>query len=130
VLVARMADAGVELALGLVQDPQFGALIVVSAGGTLIELLADRRVAKPPLDRPRAARLVDWLRLRSLLGGHRGRPAADLNELADCIVGFSMLAATLGDLIAELDVNPLIAGPAGAVAVDALVVPRAAAKKS
>jgi acetate---CoA ligase (ADP-forming) len=129
VLVARMAGAGVELALGLVQDAQFGALIVVSAGGTLIELVADRRVAMPPLDRPRAARLVDRLRLRPLLGGHRGRPPADLNKLADCIAGFSTLAATLGDQIAELDVNPLIAGPDGVVAVDALMVPRAAAKK-
>jgi len=129
VLVARMAGAGVELALGLVQDTQFGALIVVSAGGTLIELLADRLVAMPALDRTRASRLVDRLRLRPLLDGHRGRPAADLNKLADCIAGFSMLAATLGDLIAELDVNPLIVGPDGAVAVDALVVPRAAPKK-
>jgi acyl-CoA synthetase (NDP forming) len=128
-LVSRMAGAGVELALGLVRDTQFGTLLILGAGGTLIELLADRRVAMPPLDQVRAMRLVDRLRLRPLLAGHRGRPAADLDKLADCITGFSVLAASLGDLIAELDVNPLIAGPGGALAVDALVVPLAAAKK-
>ncbi len=129
VLVSRMAGAGVELALGLVRDPQFGTLLILGAGGTLIEVLADRRVAMPPLDRPRAMRLVDRLRLRPLLDGHRGRPAADLGKLADCIARFSVLAASLGDLIAELDVNPLITGADGAVAVDALVLPLAAAKK-
>ncbi len=129
VLVSRMAGKGVELALGLVRDPQFGTLLIVGAGGTLIEVLADRRVAMPPLDRPRAMRLVDRLRLRPLLDGHRGRPAADLEKLADCIARFSVLAASLGDLIAELDVNPLIVGADGAVAVDALVLPLAAAKK-
>jgi acyl-CoA synthetase (NDP forming) len=126
VLVARMAKPGVELALGLVHDDQFGPVIMVGAGGTLIEVLQDRRVAMPPIDRLRAQRLVDRLRLKPLLTGHRKRPAADLDGLADCIARFSVLAAQLGDLIEELDVNPLIAGAEGAVAVDALVLPRAA----
>ncbi len=125
-LVCRMAGPGVELALGLVHDPQFGPVLMLGAGGTLIEVLRDRRVALPPLDRPRAARLLDGLKLRPVLAGHRGRPAADLDRLAACIASFSVLAASLGDLIAELDVNPLIAGAEGAVAVDALVLPRAA----
>ncbi len=55
---------------------------------------------------------------------HRKRPAADIGKLAETIARFSVLAATLGDLIAELDVNPLIAGPDCAVAVDALVIPK------
>jgi acyl-CoA synthetase (NDP forming) len=126
VLVAGMAKPGVELALGLVHDDQFGPVIMVGAGGTLIEILQDRCVAMPPIDRLRAHRLVDRLRLKPLLTGHRKRPAADLDGLADCIARFSVLAAQLGDLIEELDVNPLIAGAEGAVAVDALVLPRAA----
>jgi acyl-CoA synthetase (NDP forming) len=130
VLVARMAKPGVELALGLVNDRQFGPLVVVAAGGTLIEVMEDRRVAMPPVDRLRARKLLDRLRLRPLLSGHRKRPAADLDKLADVIARFSVLAACLGDLIAEFDVNPLIAGPMGALAVDALVVPRPAAGES
>jgi acyl-CoA synthetase (NDP forming) len=128
VLVARMAPAGTELALGLIRDAQFGSLVVVGAGGTLIEVLQDRRVAMPPLDRRRAEGMVDRLKLRPLLDGHRRRPAADLGKLAESIARFSVLAASLGDLIEELDVNPLIAGPQGAIAVDALVLPRPAAK--
>ena len=124
-----MAKPGVELALGLVNDHQFGPLVVVAAGGTLIEVMEDRRVAMPPVDRLRARELLDRLRLRPLLGGHRKRPAADLDKLADAIARFSLLAASLGDLIAELDVNPLIACAEGAVAVDALVLPRAAAQE-
>jgi acetate---CoA ligase (ADP-forming) len=129
VLVAGMARPGVELALGLVNDRQFGPFIIVAAGGTLIEILQDRRVAMPPVDRVRALKLIDRLRLRPLLAGHRKRPAADLDKLADAIASFSLLAASLGDLIAEFDVNPLIAGPGGVVAVDALVLPRAAVER-
>src|SRR5439155_5065055 len=105
---------------------QFGALMVVGAGGTLIEVLRDRQMAMAPLDRSRALRLVDRLRLLALLKGHRKGPAVDMEKLADCIARFSVLSASLGDLIEELDVNPLIAGPGGTVAVDALVLPRAA----
>lgn len=126
VLVARMARPGVELALGLVNDRQFGPLVVVAAGGTLIEVMGDRRVAMPPVDRLRARMLLDRLKLRPLLAGHRKRPAADLDKLADAVARFSLLAACLGDLIAEFDVNPLIAGADGALALDALVLPKPA----
>jgi hypothetical protein len=125
-----MAKLGVELTLGLVHDSQFGPIMIVGAGGTLIDVLQDRRVALPPLDSLRAMRLLDRLRLRPLLAGHRHRPAANLDKLAAAVAGFSLLAESLGDLIEELDVNPLIAGAEGVTAVDALVLPRAAAKES
>lgn len=124
VLVAEMARPGTELALGMIQDDQFGPVVIVGAGGTMIEVLKDRRVALPPIDAPRAQSLLDRLKLRPLLDVHRKRPAADIDKLANTIARFSVLAATLGDLIAELDVNPLIAGPDGAIAVDALVIPK------
>jgi acyl-CoA synthetase (NDP forming) len=123
-LVAEMAKPGVELALGLVADEQFGTIMVVGAGGTMIEVLKDRRVAMVPIDTARARNLIDRLKLRPLLDVHRKRPAADTAKLAETIARFSVLAAALGDLIAELDVNPLIAGPDGAIAVDALVIPK------
>jgi acyl-CoA synthetase (NDP forming) len=125
VLVAPMAGRGVELALGFIADPQFGPLVMVSAGGTLIEVMADRAVALPPLDDAGALRLLDRLRLRPLLDGKRGQAPADLASLARAIARFSVLAADLGDMMGEADVNPLRAGAKGAVALDALIVPRA-----
>jgi hypothetical protein len=119
-----MEEGGVELSLGLTRDPQFGPIVMLGAGGTLIELLKDRRFALPPFGADEAARHLNALALRPLLDGKRGAPAADFSALVEAIVRFSVLAADLGDLIAEADVNPLIAGPQGCVALDALIVPR------
>jgi acetate---CoA ligase (ADP-forming) len=124
VTVASMAPPGVELALGTVRDPQFGPLVLVAGGGVLVEVLRDRRMALPPLDEPRAGRLVDRLAVRSLLDGVRGRPPADVGAIVRALVRLSALALDLGDRIEALDVNPLVCGPDGCLAVDALVVPR------
>jgi acyl-CoA synthetase (NDP forming) len=123
VTVAAMVESGVELALGVTVDPGFGPLVVVGAGGVLVELMSDRRVALPRLDHTAARRLLDVLAVRPLLSGLRGRPPADLAAVADAIVRLSVLAETLGDRLAALDANPVICGPNGCVAVDALVVP-------
>jgi hypothetical protein len=123
VLVAAMAGPGVELALGVVADRQFGPLVMVAAGGVLVEVLADRRFALPPLDHHRALAMLDRLAARPLLDGARGAPPADLDAVAAALVRLSFLAVELGDRLAALDVNPLVAGPDGCLAVDALVVP-------
>jgi acetate---CoA ligase (ADP-forming) len=123
-ILTEMAGPGIELALGLVRDDQFGPVMIVGAGGTMIEVLKDRSVALPPVDGLRAGKLVDRLKVRPLLDAHRNRPAADIGKLAQTIARFSVLVASLGDLIEEFDVNPLIVGPDGAMAVDALVLPR------
>ncbi len=123
VAVAAMAPKGVELALGVIRDPQFGPLVLVAAGGILVELLHDRRLAFPPLDEPRARSLIDGLATRPLLDGVRGAPASDVDAVASAVSRLSLLAADLGDLIEAVDVNPLIASPEGCVAVDALVIP-------
>ncbi|MFL5767796.1 MAG: acetate--CoA ligase family protein [Actinomycetota bacterium] len=124
VVVAEMSASGVELALGVVRDAQFGPLVLVAAGGVLVEILADRRLALPPLDVSRARMLLDRLAIRPLLDGVRGALAADVDAVANAIAALSVLAAELGDLLDAVDVNPLIAGPEGCVAVDALVIPR------
>jgi acyl-CoA synthetase (NDP forming) len=126
VTVATMAPAGVELALGIVRDPTFGPLVLVAAGGVLVELLHDRTLAFAPLDDAGAARLIDGLKIRPMLGGVRGAPPADVTSVAKAVVRLSVIAADLGDLLEALDVNPLIATQDGCVAVDALVIPRAA----
>jgi acetate---CoA ligase (ADP-forming) len=124
VTVSRMADPGTEMALGIVRDAQFGPLVLVAAGGVLVEVVGDRRLAMPPLDRPRAMRLIDRLRVRTLLDGVRGRPGADVDSLARALVSLSWLAADLGERLDALDVNPIVCGPNGVLAVDVLVIPR------
>jgi acetate---CoA ligase (ADP-forming) len=124
VTVAAMAGPGVELALGVVADPQFGSLVMVAAGGVLVEVMGDRRFALPPVDHRQAMAMLDRLAVRPLLDGVRGGgPPADLDAVAQAVVDLSVLAVDLGDRLAALDVNPLVAGPDGCVAADALVVP-------
>ena len=123
VTVEPMIDAGVEVSIGLVRDPAFGPLLIVAAGGTLVELLADRVVACPPVSHAGALELLDGLRIRPLLDGWRGAPAVDVVALADVIVAFSQIAAELGEVVDAVEANPVIASAGGVVAVDALVVP-------
>jgi acyl-CoA synthetase (NDP forming) len=122
-LLTHMVEKGTELALGGVHDPQFGMLLMLSAGGTLIELMEDRAFALAPIDELEAERKLDGLKLRKLLGGVRGGQPAHLPSIIMTIARFSVMLADLDGLIAEVDVNPLIAGPSACMAVDALIVP-------
>ena len=124
VLVCETIPAGPELSLGLARDHELGPLLVVGAGGVLVELLADRAVALPPVSTGQAHQMLGTLRVARLLAGVRGQPAADLDAAAAAITGLSQLATELGDVLEALDINPLICGPDRAVAVDALAVPR------
>jgi len=119
--VQPMVADGVELSVGFVRDEAFGPLLVVAAGGTLVELLADRVVACPPVSHAGALALLDRLRSRPVLAGWRGAPAVDIDALADVIVAFSVMAIELGDVVDAVEANPVIASPRGVIAVDALV---------
>jgi hypothetical protein len=102
-------------------------MVVVAAGGLLVELLADRAVALPPLSAVRARAMLDRLRVRPLLDGWRGAPPVDLDALVGVILGVSQIAVELGDRLDALELNPVAAGPAGragAVALDVLVLTR------
>ena len=123
-LVCQAVPSGTELALGLVKDPDLGPLVVVGAGGTLVEVIADRAVAMPPLTPQQAAGLLDGLKVARLLAGVRGARPADVGAIARAIACLADLAGELGEHIEALDINPLICGPDGAVAADALVIPR------
>ncbi|HEY1644511.1 MAG TPA: acetate--CoA ligase family protein [Streptosporangiaceae bacterium] len=124
VLVCQAIPPGPELSLGLARDPGLGPLLVVGAGGILVELLADRAVALPPAGVQLAGELLDGLRVSKLLAGVRGAPPAARGPVLAAITGLSQLAAELGDDLEALDINPLICGPETAVAVDALAIPR------
>ncbi len=123
-VVAATAPVGIEVALGVVRDPTFGPLVLVAAGGVLVELLKDRKLALPPIDEPGAKRLISGLQMRPMFDGLRGSEAADVGALARAISRLSVLAADLGEALDALDVNPIIVSSQGCVAVDALVVPR------
>jgi len=125
VAVAQMAPAGVEVAFGMVSDPQFGPYVMVAAGGIWIEMLKDRAVALPPLSLEEANVMIAGLKINPLLDGARGRPAANRQALVEALARFAMLAADLGEWIDQMDVNPLLVSPQGCVAVDALVITRA-----
>ena len=124
VVVQAMVGDGVEVSVGLVRDAAFGLLLVVAAGGIMVELIGDRVVAVPPVARDRVLHLVDALQIRPLLDGWRGAEPTDVAALVDVIAAFSTLATELGDQLDALEVNPLIVSAGGAVAVDALVVVR------
>lgn len=74
----------------------------------------------PPVTRPTAQAVPGRLRVAAVLAGARGQPPADLGAIADAMTGLSRLACELGDVLAALDINPLICGPSGAVAADVL----------
>jgi acyl-CoA synthetase (NDP forming) len=126
VLICETAAPGTELALGLITDPAVGPLLVIGAGGIFVEIFSERVVLLAPVTRTAALAAVRRLRIAPVLAGSRGRPAADLEAIADAITALSRLACDLGDALDALDINPLICGPAGAVAADALLVPRPA----
>jgi acetyltransferase len=122
VTVQRMADApGYELILGSRTDPVFGAVLIAGAGGVEAEMLGDTALGLPPLNERLARRMLERLRVWPLLVGHRGRPPVDLDALLETLMRFSHLVAEHPEL-AEVEVNPLLAGPAGTVALDARAV--------
>jgi len=120
-IVEPMAPAGLELIIGLSRDPQVGPVVLVGLGGILAETLDDVVVGLAPLDRDEALAMLARLRGARLLDGVRGAPAVDRAAVAEVVVAVGRLGFERPD-IAAIDLNPLIAGPSGAVAVDALVV--------
>jgi acetate---CoA ligase (ADP-forming) len=120
VLVQRMAAPGVELLLGVTSDPDFGPVVACAAGGTTAELVDDVQVRLAPLTREDAYAMVRSLRTFPLLDGYRGAPHADVAAVEEILVALAALAAAHPQ-IAELDCNPVIAGPDGAVVVDARI---------
>jgi len=113
----------VEVILGVLQDPDFGPVVVFGSGGILVEFLKDFSLRLPPLSREEVLEMIHETRGVRLLQGFRGRSPADIDALADALVRLSQLAADLGDLIAALDINPLMVlpGEQGVRAVDVLV---------
>jgi len=114
---------GRELMLGVSTDAVFGPVISVGLGGTLVEVIADRAVGLPPLNRLLVERMIERTRAAKSLGSFRGAPPANRDALVDAVLRVSEMVAEL-PWIGELDINPLIVDATGAVAIDARVVLR------
>jgi acyl-CoA synthetase (NDP forming) len=123
VLIQQMIPAGVELLLGLVNDSQFGLMLALGMGGIWVEVLRDHRWLLLPTTPAAVREALLSLRGAALLTGVRGQPPLDIEAVVNTAMRLSALTADLGDLIAEVDINPLMALPSGAMAVDALIVP-------
>ena len=112
---------GVELLLGGRRDPMFGPLVIVGLGGVLAETLDDVAIRLAPVDADDVAGMLDELRGAAILAGIRGRAGIDRPAVVDAIVRFGQLLVN-DPVIVEVDANPVISGPDGTAAVDALVV--------
>ena len=109
-----------ELIVGASIDPLFGPVLLFGQGGTAVEVLADRAIALPPLNRVLARELVSRTRVAKLLAGYRDHPPARLDALCDVLIAVSQMLADLPEL-AELDINPLWADADGVIALDARI---------
>lgn len=125
VLVQAMAKGTVELVVGLQNDPSFGPVVMAGLGGIHVEVLKDVVFRAAPVTPREALRMLDALRGRALLDGVRGRPPVDRDAVARLVSAVSCFGAAAGDRLASLDLNPVLAGPEGAVAVDWLLILKA-----
>ena len=113
VRVERMADAGVEVIVGVSRDPDFGPMLAVGLGGVLVEVLDDVALSPAPVDAVEAREMLRGLRGRRILDGVRGAPPADIDALVALLVSVSEFAASAGDALEALDLNPVIVHPRG-----------------
>jgi acyl-CoA synthetase (NDP forming)/GNAT superfamily N-acetyltransferase len=120
VQVEPMLSGGVEVLVGVVQEPVFGPLVVFGLGGVATEVLGDHAARLTPLTDADADDLIRGVHAAPLLFGHRGTPPVDTAALADVLLRVSRLASDLPE-VAELDLNPVIATAGGAQAADARI---------
>jgi acetate---CoA ligase (ADP-forming) len=124
-LIERMvSDVVAELIVGVKRDPQFGLILVVGAGGILVEMVEDAATLLLPAAREEVAKAIAGLKIAKLLKGYRGKPAGDIEAVINAVMAIADYAYAHREKLLELDVNPLMVLPQGkgAVAVDALVV--------
>jgi acetyltransferase len=122
VIVQAMAPAEVELVVGLQNDPVFGVVVMVGLGGIYVEVLKDVAFRTAPVTEGEAGRMLDELKAKALLEGVRGKAPVNRAALTRLISAVSLFGAAAAERLQELDLNPVLAGPHGAIAVDWLMV--------
>jgi acetyltransferase len=121
VLIQRQFPGKVELILGLLRDPQFGPCVMFGLGGVTAELFGDAAFAVAPLTRREALGLIGRIRGQKMLDGFRGAPPVDREEIARILIALGEIGLAF-PRIREIDVNPLICGKEGTMAVDATII--------
>ena len=123
VTIEQMVDTseGVELIVGVRRDERFGPVAMVGGGGILTEVLDDVATSLAPVDASRATDLLRTLRTSALLDGVRGRPAVDIDAVAEQVAAITRFACAHPE-IADFEVNPLLVTAHGAVALDARAI--------
>jgi acyl-CoA synthetase (NDP forming) len=121
VLVARQLTGGVECILGIQQDPVFGPVAVFGIGGIFVEILHDVALRRCPFGVDEADRMIRSIKAAPILLGARGRPPVDIDALATMLSRLSVFAHQAGPRLLAIDLNPVLAMPDGAYAVDAVI---------
>jgi acetate---CoA ligase (ADP-forming) len=119
-MVQQMVPPGVEMLIGVFHDRQFGPVVAVGAGGTAVELMKDVQVRITPLTDLEASEMIHSLATYPLLEGYRGAPKADVAALQETLLRVAAMVEAHGE-VAEMDCNPVVVLPDGAVIVDARV---------
>ena len=122
VMVCETVTGGVDTLVGISTDELFGPVVTVGLGGILVEVFGDVTFRVPPFSDDEARRALAELQGAKLFAGVRGEPPVDVDALVDTVMKVQRLALDLADDVRELDINPLVLRPRGAVALDALVV--------
>lgn len=121
VLVCKMLAPGAEWSLGVINDPDFGPAVRVSAGGVFVDLLPESCLLMAPFSKEEACAAILQLKAAKLLAGYRGGPLLAVKDLAHIAAALSRIAWDLRDVLAEVEINPVIVGEREAIAADAVV---------
>lgn len=122
VIVAPMMQNGIECILGGRIDPVFGPVVLFGIGGVLTEIISDTVICRAPFDQFTAFGMINSLRAINILKGARGQKPVDLERLADSVSRFSFFLASVENEVESVEINPLLTGPDGCIALDALIV--------
>jgi acyl-CoA synthetase (NDP forming) len=122
VLVQAMSSGHIELVMGAQRHPVFGMVVMVGFGGVLVEVLKDVVFRKAPFDRDTGLEMLAELRATRMLDGVRGAPAVDRGQIADMLARLSQWVYAARGSLEELDLNPVLVGADGPVAVDCVVI--------
>lgn len=121
-LLMEMCEGHIEICVGAIIDDEFGPVIVLSAGGTLVEIIEDSTTAVSPISPQTARNLLFELKISKLFKGVRGNKPIDLEALCLLISNVSFMISDLGNNLKELDINPIVCSEKGAWAVDCLAI--------
>ena len=124
VSVQEMLPEGVEVIVGVTNDPVFGHVIMFGLGGIFVEIFQDISFRVAPITRNDALEMIEEIKSYKVLKGARGKPPVDIDAIVDVLLKVSALVSDYGDYIDELDINPLIVYEKGIKAADAMLVVR------